>query len=467
MAQIEHIKETGETSPGFMSYDQEINSLEVRALTLGSGVARGELDSALAAVDSTFEALQHRADLNATFRNTAGTFLTETESASFEQFAQERLNAQAPAFEEASANLFEQLNDPMTQAVVDHLNPTETRAFLEDITRYSAYSSQGLEFVGELQDDLAALGEGGQPQTRYAQAFLDARAQLQGDDLASFDRNLGVLTGIDQAVRPEGAAERLESVGEALGLSPDQVAAIRGPGVNPTAGASTGELVSGFNDFVTSANASFTVFDAVAEKVSQNPLEVAGDAMQGVENGSAALLKVLPRLEDVGLPKGGARLLDTIGDFAMRTGPLLEAGGIVVDIAQGDYVGATGGALGLVGGAVVGSSPGLGWTLLAASGGIAVYKAMEGQIEYGNFHADAIKHSVGDFQTDPVAAALMGANSLNMSMLGDLAPPGALRRQQLEGLMADSMPGADAGTVFSEFWNVQQQRLLSNAQFGN
>lgn len=461
MTQIENLRQTGQLSPGFMSPEQELATLETRLVMIDGGAGRTDLDNALAAVDTSFEALQHQADLNATFRGTTGTFLTEEEGARFEQFAQERLNEQAPAFEEASANLFEQLRDPMTQAVVDHMNVGETQAFLEDVTRYGAYSSQGLEFVGNLQDDLATIAAGGQPESRYAQALLDTRAQLSGDGLAAFDRNLGVLTGIDQAVRPEGATERLESIGEVMGLSPEQVAAIRQPAASPAAGASTGELVSGFNDFVGSANTSFGIFDGIVDKVTNNPLEVGGDTLGAVETGAQRLLSVLPRLDDLGVPvRGASNLLDVVGKFAGRAGPLLEAGGIVVDLAQGDYLGAGGGALGLVGGAIVGSSPGLGWTMLAASGGIAAYKAMEGQIEYANFRTDAISHAVGDFQTNPVAAALMGANAGNISLLPNLAPEGAPRRAQLEALMAQSMPGADAGTVFSMFWDTQLANRL-------
>lgn len=420
--------------------------------------------------DITLEALQMEAALENRFNRGEGTFLSDDpdnpQRQAYDQWAQGNKNLLADDLDESAANLFEVYLDPRTQsAVTEESNmlsgdkATRVTEFVDNVLELGTNTPSGLAFVGEgLVDDLATLGAGGEPDHLFAQGVLDTSAELTGQAKVDFDNKIAVLVGLDLAVRPEEAEERLEAVAEALNLSPEGVAKIREV-------MKGGTITADPNDPVSSKIAeSFSFYDLLGDVMTASGVDNPAKVIAG-DLGKAKLLTqgaqmVLPSVQGLGLDAAAmTSRLDLVGNTLARWSGGFALGGAAIDLAQGDMVGATGNVLGAAGAFLwAGGQRVVGGWLGAASTAIGlgqgVYEATIDDMRWEAYKDEAIRASVGDPATDPFAQALSGlenATWLEQTHLADaLAPPGNERHDQLQ-LWADSFIG-EGGLDGNLFW---------------
>jgi hypothetical protein len=352
-------------APGFLTMQRLEASGEIKPLHDDYQFAMGE-------VESSFAAVEEQMATNEALLTTQGALLQGDELEGLQTYAGDALKESAGPLEEATDGLLQHIDDPVFQEFFKDWEPERQQEFLRDMTHYMPHTDAGRAWIAEFSDALAQPDQSGQTGA-FADVFRDLRGELGETELQALDHDLGSLVGLDLLGRPEGSQERLTSVGESLGLPPEQIALMlnASPSDNPEAlgtfAHSVGLTLEAHNRVVDTyggGNASISQVSGMAGAV-----EASGTGLKGLADLASRSLRSSDtlRLLNAGL-ETMSRLGSGIAHQAGVVGDVFDAISVVQQVSRGDIVGAGSTASGIVGGAMLASSS----APVAIAGGVLI-----------------------------------------------------------------------------------------------
>lgn len=365
---------------------------------------RTNFTDAVSAADAAHEPLQEVAAMRARLETDNVPLMSAEEQANFTTWADGEMADELETYTGTVDQMVEVARDPVFREDFQHWEPAQQIEFLESFARHGGNTESGRALLAELTDGIAQIGNGEENANGLSEGLVELRQGLgPGGQLDDVDANLGLIAGIDQSVRPEGAAERLDAMGAALGIPQEDIEAFprQAPGEDGLElPAAPDRLVHNKNKFVAAAALGYNAFQAAAFP-GDDVFEQA-DAVAGLVEGSAKLANFGDELT----------VLGRVATVAERVSPLLMVGSAAYEAVNGNGAEAVGALLGAAGAAVRGP-----WGVGLAVLGAAVPMVMD-EVEWQGFRNAGLEAALGpDMLNTFRGGAIANANAAGLEAL--------------------------------------------------